>query len=653
MKRENLRVFLFGLIITTGAILVVQTGHAESIKKAILGKWNIIGSRETIEFFEDGTIIIDSKKGSLVGDYRFLDENRIRIDLSGIGTMAGSQVARISKVNNRLTLDKLFDQKIELKKITEALQIYLDGLALYEKKKFSEAADLVEKAAKLGEAEAQNLLAYMYYNGTGIEKNYQSAFKWSLQAANQGVVPSQRLVGYMYQKGHGTEKNIEKSISWFEKAAEQNDLISLSGLAWIYATSADPKYRDGDKALKYAQMAYSQNTDKWYIFSSLAAAYARIGQFAEAENNCNRAMRLLSWDNSLSKEQREKNLQEAEILLGLYQSGQAYDESYDLDEAIAKRKEELEKAEAERKKIEEEARKKKQQEYEKRLAQQEKRRKELEEQRKKELEQKKQKEQRIATLKSEYMKPTKTLSTFELAGTNNTKVKGEIKDTEMRWMTRYRSEQQWKEKSLWFGKISNVQIIDRTAPRHGHLSKNPCFSLQINGQNVICGDDGEIHQLYYELINAISQWYDKYAEVNPKKPGFLSKISSVRAEEEARKERLTRLSNAFSGKWVGTYNCSRKTKGITGLTLNISTNSTAMRATFNFYPSQQNPNAKSGSFYLSGRFSEDGSFILQPEAWIKRPKGYRMIGMSGKINNELNKLESKNRSKCSFQLVKE
>jgi len=86
------------------------------IKKAILGKWNIIGGRETIEFFEDGTIILDSKEGSLVGDYRFLDENRIRIDLGGIAAMAGSQVARISKVNDRITLDKLFDQKIELKK---------------------------------------------------------------------------------------------------------------------------------------------------------------------------------------------------------------------------------------------------------------------------------------------------------------------------------------------------------------------------------------------------------------------------------------------------------------------------------------------------------------------------------------------------------
>ncbi len=310
-----------------------------------------------------------------------------------------------------------------------------------------------------------------------------------------------------------------------------------------------------------------------------------------------------------------------------------------------KRKAEQERAEKERKRIEEEARIKKQREYEIQLAEQEKRRK-------KEFEQKKQKEQRIAALKSEYMKPSKTLSTFELLGTNNMKVKGEIKDAEILWMTQYRSTQQWKERNLWFGKIYNLQIVDRTA-RLGRPLKNPCFSLKVNSDDVICGDDGEIHRLYYELINAISKWYDKYAEVSPKRPSFLSKISNVRAEEEARKERLTRLSDGFSGKWVGTYNCGRGTKGITGLTLSISTNSTAMRATFNFYPSQQNSKAKSGSFYLSGRFSEDGSFILQPEAWINRPKGYRMIGMSGKVNNEFNKLESNNHSRCSFQLVKE
>lgn len=670
MGTEKLKIFLYSIITIVGFSLLVPTVHAESLKKTILGKWKLIGNTDTVEFFEDGTIILEMEGGgdvkTIIGDYRFLDQNRIRVDFQGIFEMGGPQVTKISIDNNdKLILNKLFDDRLELKRITKSTQIYLDGLALYKKEKFNEAANLFEKAANLGEPGAQDKLGFMYYNGTGVEKNYRKAFQWAQKAAKQEIASSQRLLGYIYSEGYGTKKNIENSISWYTKAADQGDIYSQNNLAWLYATSENPKYRNGELAVKYAKMANSQKQEKWYINSTLAAAYARVGQFDKAVNTYKKAMRLLNWDNELSPEKKKKKLEEAEIFLSLYQSGQPYDASYDLEKAVAKRKEEQKKAEEERKKMEEEARRKKQREYQKRLAEQEKQRKEQEELRKREVEQKIQKEARIAALKSEYMIPTKTLSIFELVGMSS-QIRVEVKDTEILWMSRYIFKEQkvktkrrkespdekpnWKKRVIWFGKINNIHIIDRTAFRLGRPSKYPCFSLQINNWDVICGDDGEIHRLYYELINAILEWYDKYAEVTPKRPSFLSKSLNVREEEEARKKRLIRLSNGFSGKWVGSYNCGQ---GITGLTLSIKTNSTVIEATFNFFPSQQNTKAKSGSFSLSGRFSEDGSFNLQPKAWINRPKGYRMVGMSGKISDEFKKLESVNHSRCSFQLVKQ
>ena len=124
------------------------------------------------------------------------------------------------------------------------------------------------------------------------------------------------------------------------------------------------------------------------------------------------------------------------------------------------------------------------------------------------------------------------------------------------------------------------------------------------------------------------------------------------SQKQTKTDKIARYSKDFSGKWVGTYNCGQ---AIIGLTLNISTTSSNLSAIYNFYPTQQNPMIKSGSFSLTGQFSEDGSFNLQPKAWLKRPERYVMVGMSGKINDDFTKLEgSISYSMCSsFELHKE
>ena len=203
----------------------------------------------------------------------------------------------------------------------------------------------------------------------------------------------------------------------------------------------------------------------------------------------------------------------------------AYDESYDLDKAIVEKKAEQKKIEAEKKQAQEAAKQRKKEQYEKQLAEQQKQREEA-------LKQKRQKDARIAALKAEYNIPTKTLTNFEILGTNNKKVKGEIKDTEILWITDYISLKKSKKKNLWFGKIHNVQIIDRTE-RLGKPLKNPCFLLKVNYDDLICGDKSEIHRIYNELINEISLWYDIYSELYTKKPSFLSNKISVKENVEA------------------------------------------------------------------------------------------------------------------------
>lgn len=105
--------------------------------------------------------------------------------------------------------------------------------------------------------------------------------------------------------------------------------------------------------------------------------------------------------------------------------------------------------------------------------------------------------------------------------------------------------------------------------------------------------------------------------------------------EKAKADKTQQQAKAFEGKWIGSYICGQ---GSTGLTLSISTTLTGMSATFEFYPTKENPAVESGSFTMTGQFREDGAFSLQPGAWIKRPSGYNTVELRGRMNGRMNQL---------------
>lgn len=149
-------------IISVNFFLTLNESWASNLEKAILGKWRNMQSEETLEFFEDGTIIVtekdDNEDKQMVGNYRVLDETRVRIDLAGWYQLGGPQVWPISVANDILVLS-IANEKREFRKVTKEMQIFLDGLTLYENKKFDEAAKLFTVAAEQGEIEAQDKLA--------------------------------------------------------------------------------------------------------------------------------------------------------------------------------------------------------------------------------------------------------------------------------------------------------------------------------------------------------------------------------------------------------------------------------------------------------------------------------------------------------------
>jgi hypothetical protein len=95
-----------------------KAGEALRQQKAVLGKWQDIGSTETIEFFKNGTVIYVLAGGRLEGTYEVVGmsgdvEERadqlvgfgeIRVDFHGIGPLALPAIGKVSSSGDELVL---------------------------------------------------------------------------------------------------------------------------------------------------------------------------------------------------------------------------------------------------------------------------------------------------------------------------------------------------------------------------------------------------------------------------------------------------------------------------------------------------------------------------------------------------------------------
>ena len=59
-----------------------------------------------------------------------------------------------------------------------------------------------------------------------------------------------------------------------------------------------------------------------------------------------------------------------------------------------------------------------------------------------------------------------------------------------------------------------------------------------------------------------------------------------------------------------------------------------IRSSFNFYATNSNPNIPNGSYIMSGSYDKKtGDLKLGGVGWVKRPKHYDMVPLSGKIDS--------------------
>lgn len=73
-------------------------------------------------------------------------------------------------------------------------------------------------------------------------QQYQSAFADLLPVARQGDAEAQYAVGYLYYNGLGVAKDFNSAVSWFNKAADQGNAKAKKALAMMDAAKASEPF---------------------------------------------------------------------------------------------------------------------------------------------------------------------------------------------------------------------------------------------------------------------------------------------------------------------------------------------------------------------------------------------------------------------------
>lgn len=83
------------------------------------------------------------------------------------------------------------------------------------------AAQIVTRAAEMGNAVAQLRLALMYDQGDGVRRSSKAAFEWYSRAASQGEPESQNQVGAFYELAEGVPENWDLAARLYQASAMQ------------------------------------------------------------------------------------------------------------------------------------------------------------------------------------------------------------------------------------------------------------------------------------------------------------------------------------------------------------------------------------------------------------------------------------------------
>ncbi|MFW5444164.1 MAG: hypothetical protein ACKE51_07650 [Methylococcaceae bacterium] len=88
---------------------------------------------------------------------------------------------------------------------------------------YQQAAKWLKLAMAAGHIKAQLKMGFLYLEGNGVDKNVSEARKYFIIPAESGYVDAQFNLGVMFLQGIGGEQSTSKAKYWLKKAAMQGD----------------------------------------------------------------------------------------------------------------------------------------------------------------------------------------------------------------------------------------------------------------------------------------------------------------------------------------------------------------------------------------------------------------------------------------------
>lgn len=136
--------------------------------------------------------------------------------------------------------------------------------------------------AARGDAEAQNMVGFMYRWGQGVAQDFEAARHWYRLAAEQGYPTAQSNLGLLYRYGLGVPKDYGKAFRWFLRAAEQGHAAGQNHVGLMFYKGEGVE-QDYIQAYQWAFLAAEQGVDAAVQALSILEDEMTPAQIAEAK----------------------------------------------------------------------------------------------------------------------------------------------------------------------------------------------------------------------------------------------------------------------------------------------------------------------------------------------------------------------------------
>ncbi|HVP15348.1 MAG TPA: hypothetical protein VMS88_07375 [Terriglobales bacterium] len=124
----------------------------------------------------------------------------------------------------------------------------------------------------------------------GLAPGTEDSLRRALAANPAGIETTRQLAILLAR-----ENRVGEAVAAYRAilARAPGDLDALDNIAWMRATSDDPRQRDGAEAVRLAERVRAESPEPvGAIYSTLAAAYAEAGRYGDAVRACERAIQL-------------------------------------------------------------------------------------------------------------------------------------------------------------------------------------------------------------------------------------------------------------------------------------------------------------------------------------------------------------------------